>query len=500
MKIVNNKTINSHHFFQYNPASESIAQIIAEAETTALQIFQEAATRVPAYRDFLAQYSIEPHRIKTIADFQSLPFTSKENYILRYPLAARCLDGKITEADTVATSSGSSGNPLFWPRQLAQEWEGAQIHTHLFNQIFETDQKSTLFINAFAIGNWIAGMFTHASLYLSKLNGLKIMISSPGFNQDEVFKIMSEFSPHFDQTIIACHPPVLKMMMENAITQGLEIQKYNLKFLGAGEGFSENWRAHLLSLVNQSDQLMSMINIYGSADAGLIGFETPLSIHLHQLTSLEHKLNQFLFQSERNPYLYQYDPRMRFLESINGEIAITMRGVMPLIKYNIGDKGGLITPTDLNTRITEYYRPEKSLPPEFTQHSKQWNLPFVYIFGRDLFTVTLLGVNIYPETIKAAIEHADLQPYLTGRFSVAKITDDNQDQSLLIRLELKPKKKVSAKLRKLTQQIFVSTLKNLNAEYNQIELRFGNKVHPVFKYHRYNHPRFFPEGKIKKGG
>lgn len=133
-------------------------------------------------------------------------------------------------------------------------------------------------------------------------------------------------------------------------------------------------------------------------------------------------------------------------------------------------------------------------------NQNQWNLPFVYIFGRDSFMTTLYGVNIYPENIKTVLDHPRLQPYLTGRFTIKKFVDAQQDQYLQLRLELKPDQKPTKKLSHLTQEIFVSTLNQLNSEYNQVEQKFGPKMHPKIIFHAFNHPKYFPEGKTIKTG
>ena len=470
------------------------------ADQKALSLFTLAAKRIPAYKDFLRQFSIKPELIKTINDFIEIPYTTKDNYILSYPIEQRCWDGDLTQAHMVAASSGSTGEPTFWPRQLDQEVEGALIHEYLFDRVFSVRTKKTLFVNSFGLGNWIAGMYTQICVYLNRLHDVPMTITNPGYNQEETFKVIRAFSHFYEQTIIACHPPILKMMIENGTKSGINWSKLNVKFLGAGEGFSENWRDYLVGLVQQTDIARTMINIYGSADAGLMGFETPLSIALHQETSTNHQLNQLLFNSERNPYLYQFDPTLRYLESINGNIAVTMNATMPLIKYNIKDQGDIVDNQHLISTISQQSS-------EFLNECKKikilpadWPLPFVYIFGRDQFMISLYGVNIYPENLKAVFEHPDLQQHLTGRFSTEKMQDENQDHYLHIRLELKPSRRPSKYLAEKTRSIFIKTLKELNSEYNQVEDKFGTKMHPTFKFHKFQHPEFFPEGKTKKMG
>ncbi len=471
-----------------------------DAEKKAVSLFHEVANRVPAYKDFLKKYGINPKTIKSYPDFQNVPPITKENYVLAYPLQDRCYDGDPTQTHAFSASSGSSGEPTFWPRGLDQEIEGAKMHELLFEHVYSVPSQKTLLVNAFGLGNWIAGMFTHNSTYLTRLHGHNLTLASPGYNQEEVFKVIKQFSPYYDQTILVCHPPILKIMLEAGLEQGINWKKLNVKFLGAGEGFSENWRDFLLKLAGQSDPLRTIINIYGSADCGLMGFETPLSIAIHRETNTNHELNRRLFASERNPYLYQFDPTLRFIETVDNQIVMTMDAVMPLIRYNIHDHGNTLSYA-FALEVMAEFAPDflKQLEQEQVD-TQQWHLPFVYIFGRDQFMTTLYGVNIYPENIKAVLDDSRLQAYLTGRFIAQKDIDANQDQYLLLRLELKPGVKPTKKVSDLTQKVFVTTLKHINSEYNQVEMKFNQKMHPHIKLFTANHPKYFPAGVTKKMG
>ncbi len=456
-----------------------------ESEIKVLNLFHRAAIEIPAYKDFLKKNKINSEKIKSVADYQKVPFTTKENYIFKYELKDRCWNSQITNAHTIAASSGSTGEPVFWPRDVLQEIEGAQIHEVFLNDIFDIRNKKTLVVNSFGLGNWIAGMYTEFCFYLLRLKGLNFTLASPGYNQEETFKIIRNFSKLYDQTIIACHPPILKMMIENGIHEGINWKKLNIKFLGAAEGFSENWRDYILSLVGQRDVYRSFINIYGSADAGLMGFETPLSICIHRLTTTDRKLNEQLFENVRTPYLYQFDPRFKFLETNSqNEIMISCNATAPLIKYNIHDFGGILD-----------YSKTESIK---TANLGSWEYPFVYIYGRDKFMTTLYGVNIYPENIKAVLEHKDFQSKLTGRFSTEKGVDKNQDQFMILRVELNNGIKISKELEDKIKLYFIDTVRKLNSEYGIVEGKFKEKMHPKIALHKFQDPEYFQEGKIKK--
>src|SRR5262245_17110393 len=82
----------------------------------ALALFHRVAASVPAYRRFLAEHGTDPAAVRSFADFEALPPTTKQGYILRHPLADLCRAGELESCDMVAVSSGSTGKPTFWPR------------------------------------------------------------------------------------------------------------------------------------------------------------------------------------------------------------------------------------------------------------------------------------------------------------------------------------------------------------------------------------------------
>ena len=126
-------------------------------EKNALSVFRMAAQKVPAYKNFLKVNKINPLKIKTIKDFKKLPVVDKHNYLRAYPLKDLCLDGDLSKARIISCSSGSTGEPFFWPRGTRQEIEGAQ-QVELLYRILGID-KPTLIIIGFAFGNWISGSF-----------------------------------------------------------------------------------------------------------------------------------------------------------------------------------------------------------------------------------------------------------------------------------------------------------------------------------------------------
>jgi phenylacetate-CoA ligase len=105
------------------------------ARQRALELAQLAEARVPAFRRFLAAAGEEecgsanapPAATSGAAaaacqTWEAVPFSSKQNYVQRYPLEQRCAGGALPgAADFLHCSSGSSGEPTLWARNAFDE-------------------------------------------------------------------------------------------------------------------------------------------------------------------------------------------------------------------------------------------------------------------------------------------------------------------------------------------------------------------------------------------
>src|SRR6266571_437136 len=121
------------------------------AQRVALDLFHEVAREVPAYAAFLVERGIDPASVRTFEDFTRLPLTDKRNYHSQYPLRELCRHGRLESNDIVAVSSGSTGQPTFWPRSLADEFLIARRFEQAFRDSFRADERRTLAVVCFAL-------------------------------------------------------------------------------------------------------------------------------------------------------------------------------------------------------------------------------------------------------------------------------------------------------------------------------------------------------------
>ncbi|HUS13885.1 MAG TPA: phenylacetate--CoA ligase family protein [Chloroflexia bacterium] len=430
----------------------------------ALRLFHEAAERVPAYGDFLARSGCDPSAIQTPADFARVPIMDKTNYLRRYPLPDLCWDGDLTALHMISVSSGSTGEPFFWPRGYQQELATAVNFEEIYRYGFAAHTRRTLVVVCFAMGTWIAGTFTTQATALIAQKGYPITLVTPGLNRDEILRAVRELGPHFEQVVLAGYPPFVKDVLDAGHAAGLDWSAFHVKMIWAGEVFSEEWRAHVLEIAGSSDPLRDSAALYGSADAAVLGHEWPLSVAVRRALAARPDLARSIFGEPRLPSLLQYDPRSRYFEVVDCELVFTAPTGTPLIRYNIHDTGGLFTCADLLARCRAAGADPASALGDIASEQVP-DLPFVYVFGRSDFTVSFYGANIYPENIKAGLEDPRVRAMLTGKFVMYTTHDSAQRERLAVHVEqvagLAPAPDLAGRL----APILVEHLRRQNSEF-----------------------------------
>lgn len=443
-----------------------------EGKRKALKLFKEANQNITAYKNFLKKNKINPKRIKTIDDFKLLPIINKKNYLRKYPLSSLYYKNKFSDFKLISASSGSTGNPFFWPRGFNLEFETTYLHELFLKNFFEINKLPTLLIIGYSMGIYVAGVFTlNACLRLSQ-KGYPLTVISPGINKNEILRIIKEISPKYSQTILAGYPPFIKDIIVDGKNYGINWKKLKIKFIFGAEGFSENWRNYIFEKTGSKNILKDSMSTYGSADAAILGHETPFSILIRRLSSKNKKLNQALFNDFRLPSLHQYYPFLKYFEKTEkGDLIFTARGGLPLLRYSIGDQGGIIAFDQMMKILNQYGYSLAWIKKELKKYNADhllWKIPFVYLFGRSDLTATLYGVKIYPENIKSALEDKILKNICSAKFVMSTKYNKNQNQYLFIDIELLKNVKPSQSLSKKIKATVIKDLKTTNLECNRL--------------------------------
>jgi phenylacetate-CoA ligase len=470
---------------------------VKKGEQKALKVFHAAADRVPAYKDFLKKHKVNPDLVRTIKDFQKVPLTDKKNYITRYSLVDRMWDGDISSANLIAMSSGTSGEPQYWPRSARQDFEAALIHELIFKYIYEVHKYRTLMVIGFPMGVYVSGIATVLPTWLVSLKKkYPITFASVGTSKAELLKVVQSFQSDFDQIVLFGHPFPIKDLLETGKDNGIDWSQKRVKTFFCSEGFSEAWRSYINSLLGVDDW-QSVISTYGSSEMLLMGHETPMSIMLRNLAEGDPVLRDLLGVQGITPSVFQYNPLLRYIENYKQDLVFTSDSGVPLIRFNMKDAGKIIgfnkskEVLDKNKGAWKQMLRQKSTTPI-------WQLPFVTLNGRSDHTLVFYAANIYPEHVHEALNHPRFAAEITGKFFMRKDYLSDLEQYLEIHIELRPETKPGKLFKDSLQKHIFEVLKKVNMEYLFLTEKLDKDLTPRVVVWEYGHEKYFKVGRKPK--
>lgn len=462
------------------------------AELRALALFESVVSAVPAYRAFLAEHGVDPAAVRTGAGFRKLPILTKGNYIQRYPLAQLCRGGELANCDMIAVSSGSTGEPTFWPRSVSDEFIVAARFEQVFHDSFAADRRTTLAVVCFALGTWVGGMYTASCCRHLAAKGYPITVITPGSNVEEILRVLVALGPQFEQVVLLGYPPFLKGVIDTGRARGVPWADYHLKLVLAGEVFSEEWRTLVGGWTGSDEPCFDSASLYGTADAGVLANETPLSICIRRYLAGHPTTARELFGQSRLPTLAQYDPRTRLFEVQDGTVLFTGDGGIPLVRYHIADTGGLTSFEEMLGLLADRgFDPLAELAGDHPA-GRIRELPFVYVFGRSQFVVSYFGANIYPENVTVGLEQPGIAAWVTGKFVMESTEDADRDRYLAIAVELAPGVTGTAEIAQRVAQSITYQLRRLNSEFAHYIP--PDRQLPLVSLRPAGDPEYFPPG------
>ena len=451
-------------------ASRSTEWWEKQGEKKALNTFHEAAEKVSAYKDFLKKNGIENHeKIQTIEDFKKyVPVTTKENYIFHYDLNERLLE-PYSNFFTLATTSGTTGEPVFWPRNSFQDKMTSLYFEMMARNIWQTQKKSTLVVVCFSLGNYIAGELN--SWFWKDIalrNKGLLTVATPGSDLEGTLVVAKKFIDHYDQIIFGAYPYFFKLFLDTGEKNGINWKKYNIKFYYGGEGMSRDFRQNLINkFAKEPKELNNIVDVYGTADAGGISYGNCLTSLIQEFIVSNKNLQTKILGKERNVVsLTQLNTSAYFVEEKDENLIITFRGSVPLIRYNIQDIGGIVP----FKKVLEIFREEgvdilnelKEKAPYFKPYAQ----PFLFVEGRES-CISLDGANVFPTTIQDII---DKSSHFTS-FKLSKKTDENGDWRFYVYLELKEDKNITqeeeVKLKEDYKHLILNVLLTRNHDFKR---------------------------------
>jgi phenylacetate-CoA ligase len=456
-----------------------------------LELYRRMLALVPAYGHFLAENGIDPATIRGLADLTRLPLLTKANYIQRYPLAELVPGGRLESCDTMALSSGSTGAATFWPRFVTDELAVAVRFEQVFQDSFAAHERRTLAIVCFALGSWVGGLFTLACCRHLAAKGYPLVTLAPGMNKPEIYRILTELGPPFDQVVLLGYPPYLKDVIDGGPAAGVDWAKLKTRLVTAGEVFSEEWRSLVGGRLGSTNPRYDIASLYGTADGGVLANETPLSIHIRRFLADHPEIGRELFGEARLPTLAQYDPHHRYFEAVEGTLIFSGDTGLPLLRYHIADSGGLIGYDEMLRFLARHgFDPRAGLAGQGWRGVRR--LPFVYVFGRANFAVSFFGANVYPENIAIGLEQAEIAPWTTGKFVLMVREGLSEAAALHVVVELAPGITADAEKERRMADSILAQLLRLNSEFANYAP--ADYRRPVVELKPAGDPGWFPGG------
>lgn len=472
----------------YRTYSRRVDSLEKKGQKQALKVFHSVAEQVPAYKDFLKKNGVDPKKIKNFADFQKLPVVTKDNYLRQYSMRELMWAGSEFNGELISVSSGSTGEPYFWLRNQAQQEEAAEFFFDMYKNNFDCDTVPTLLVVCFSMGIWIAGSYTTLGGIEAARKGLKLNIITPALDVDDALAVIGRLKNDYQQLILAGYPPFLKDLIDRGAETGMDWKKMKVGYTPAGEVIGEELREYFLRRGTAYKDPAKVTSIYGTVDAGIVAYETPLSVILRrQIYKLN--LQEDYFGRQVLPTLAQYDPRFRYIEQVNGNIVFTSGTGIPLVRYNIKDVGGTIN--RLEDIVADDNVFQKAVG-KAELDINTWARPFVYIHGRSDFTASLYAVLIYPDNIKKALFKEEASRLVTGRFVMGVKHKQNLDQYLEIIVELRKGHKPGKAIMEHIQHAIAEALDSDNFEYRKLKKSIGAKAVPKVILKMHDDPQHFP--------
>lgn len=468
-------------------------------QNMAFKLFKEMSKRVPAYKKFLKENKINPDKIKNFKDTLSIPVIDKETYLKKYELQELCWDGIFDKSSWVISStSGSTGESFYFPRTDEQDLLYSLTAELYLITNFNIQNKSTLYIDAFPMGPWIGGLFTYQAIkHIAQRGKYNLSIITTSIDKSEIIKAVKKFGKLFDQIIIGSYGPFLKDTLEDGLNQNINWKDYDIKFIFSAEGFSENFRDYVLETTGHPGSFERTLNHYGTVDLGTMAYETPLSIKIRRVLLENYEIyNDFFNQNKKIPTFCQYIPEhFYFQKSTKNSLLCSSFSGLPLFKYDLKDNGGVLSydevikflnKNNLNLKdiIKDIHIPKKSI----------WNLPFVFVFERNDFSVSFYAFQVYPDTIRKAIQTKEMGHRITGKFTMVVDYNKDNDQKLFIHIELSNTESPSEELKDILLKLIIKLLILENSEYRKTYEEKGDKINPEIIFHKYEDPEYFKAG------
>jgi phenylacetate-CoA ligase len=326
---------------------------------------------------------------------------------------------------------------------------------------FHIDQSKTLAVVGLALGSWIGG--EHLSWALKSLAltvAYPFTVFSPGSNHAEIIDILCAANRFADQFLLFLCPGAIAHLHLKAQHAGRPLPVDKIRYVVLGEPFPESMRLGLMKDLRPSATKPVMLSVYGSADTGLLGAESPASVAIRQLLAQNADLAHELEIDPPLPHFFHLAAEDAYLESVRGEMCVTRWQGIPLVRYNLHDRVRFFS----WKRLCQAVLNSPTLRAEETAVARSLDVTplanVLAIAGRSDGCLLLCGTNLTETMLDGAVHAPALENLLTGAYR-ARVLFEGERQYLEFDLELSPRGPLAAEQ---TDRIYQELIQALGRE------------------------------------
>jgi phenylacetate-CoA ligase len=396
----------------------------AVAEGVALR----AERSVAAYRGMLAGAEYRG------GSFAERPVVDKAGYLARNPLAS-LLGDDADRTFSIIASSGSSGRPFYWPQLKEGQREAGQRLLEFLRAAYAVDRRRTIAVVGLALGSWIGGdVFSWALKNAAIQAPFPLAVFAPGNRHDEILRFIDDARSVADQFLIVVCPSAIGHLRALSESLSRPLPWPKLRFLVLGEAFPESLRASIHQRAGLPPGECPILSVYGSADTGLLGVESPATAAARAVLSGSPSLQAGMGLGPVTPHLFHAAAPDAYLETIDGELVVTRWQGIPLVRYNLHDAAHLVSWRGLRGAILDSGQGDSAFR-AVIEHAGAALPDLIAISGRADRCLILCGTNLTEAMLDHAVAEAGaLAPALTGRYRASVVYEADR-QRLAIELE-----------------------------------------------------------------
>ncbi len=456
-------------------------------------VFEHAKEKTPGYQKFL-KYK----KYNSNTKWENIPHTDKSNYIKKYSLRERCLNGKLPENGEVYESSGSSGKPTLWVQNKAEEEVLFSEMAFEYHYLFQS--KPTVIISTWITGPWITGnkfceVASHSAL-----------LKNTGSDMQNILETLKDFGSK-EHYLIVGYPPFIRQLIL-FLKQNINLNQYSLDIGLGGEAVSLQAYEFLAKQLPKKSLILSS---YGASDLDIgVGFENPFCQYVRTLASKNTNFHKELFGTKTGdlPMVFQYNPTLYYVEGTpnkdktKSELLFTQLNTEvahPKIKYNLHDLGEQISFTQVINLLEKYDPNYLQKYQKSIQFRSILPLPFFLVRGRSDGMLTIGSANVYPHQIELCFsQEKSVHPHI-NHFKISKSQNKKMQEMFEIHVELKHGVTVPKTFSSDCQKTVLKFLGKFNADYAELAKNNPEMKNFVVNIYPFGHQIFKADtGKIKR--